>query len=93
MLLRRLPIRMRPLAPPPPLAAHRLRAAPPLPRSFVPDPPFEQISLGQPRLDCSEAGVDDDQELWLLQLPHDVGAAAGAGAVGLAGSAAGLQQG
>lgn len=45
----------------------------------MPEPAFEPVSSGQPKLDCSDVGLDDDQELWLLQLPHDVSSGVGDG--------------
>jgi hypothetical protein len=39
---------------------------------YEPDAAFKRISITQPKLDLSEVGVGGDQELWLLQLPHDV---------------------
>jgi hypothetical protein len=60
-------------------AARRLRVTPFLAPAvgcrFVPGPGFQRISIDQPRLDCSDVGLGDDQELWLLQLPHDVSGA------------------
>ncbi|KAI3438968.1 hypothetical protein D9Q98_001382 [Chlorella vulgaris] len=38
---------------------------------FKPDTGFRPVDLSHPKLDCSEVGLDGDQELWLMQLPHD----------------------
>lgn len=38
---------------------------------YEPDALFQPVSLAQPKLDCSGAGLDAEQELWLLQLPLD----------------------
>ncbi|EFN51659.1 expressed protein [Chlorella variabilis] len=43
---------------------------------YEPDPVFKPVSSAQPKLDCSEVGLDGDQELWLLQLPLDFPAGA-----------------
>lgn len=60
---------------PPPLPPPAQLALAPLPcRQYEPDATFNPISIGQPKLDCSGAGLDAEQELWLLQLPLDVSA-------------------
>lgn len=41
-------------------------------RPYEPDAAFQPVGLSQPKLDCSGVGLDDQQELWLLQLPLDV---------------------
>lgn len=39
----------------------------------MPEPAFKPIGAGVPqKLDCSGVGLDDDQELWLMQFPVDV---------------------
>ena len=53
----------------------------------MPGPGFQRVSIEQPKLDCSDVGLGDDQELWLLQLPHDVSGAR-CGPVGQAGACA-----
>lgn len=63
--------RLQPLPPP-------ARLTPPPPRvcrPYKPDDAFQPVSAGQPKLDVSGAGLDGDQELWLLQLPLDVSVA------------------
>lgn len=62
-----------------PAACHLSLLAPPLSAArcrYEPDPVFKPVSSAQPKLDCSEVGLDGDQELWLLQLPLDVSSCA-----------------
>lgn len=58
----------------PAAAAHSTPSAAVSPR-YEPDAAFKRISITQPKMDLSEVDVDGGQELWLLQLPHDVRAA------------------